>query len=108
MKLHNGTRHRVLNSDLCFIAIEALVVLLASHVRVADAQDYDYTGGVALRYPNDTCPYNTDYIGTSFYPNCCPSWTVGAPSGSGYCCASKRKLCDKCRQTLLPYLTPAR
>jgi hypothetical protein len=106
MKLRTSTRHHALNSELSFMAIEALVVLLVSYIRVANAQDYDYTGGVALRYPNDTCPYNTDYIGTSFYPNCCPSWTVGAPSGSGYCCASKGKPCDKSRQHFSPARLP--
>ena len=91
MRLHRSARHYVLEPCASFIAIARLSIFLTCYTRLACAQNYDYTGGVALRYPNDTCPSNTEYIGTSFYPNCCPTWTDGAPSGSGYCCASKGK-----------------
>jgi hypothetical protein len=47
---------------------------------------YDYTGGVALRYPNTSCPAGTIYGGTSYEANCCAIGQYIAPQGSKYCC----------------------
>ena len=60
-------------------------------VRAAQSSGYDYNGGVAMRYPNTSCPHGTFYEGTSYEANCCPDGQYPSPGGSAYCCPSKGK-----------------
>lgn len=61
-------------------------VLVSALPTISDQAGYNYSGGVALRWPNTSCPDGTFYEGATYWPNCCVNGQEPLPWKNTYCC----------------------
>jgi len=66
--------------------VHFLAVLTSASLVYSQSSDYDYIGGVALRYP-DGCPTGTFAGAITYQQNCCPDGQF-FPTDADYCCGN--------------------
>jgi hypothetical protein len=79
--------------------VHFLAVLTSAGLVYSQSSDYDYIGGVALRYP-DGCPTGTFAGAITYQQNCCPDGQF-FPTDADYCCGNGMLDFSPCAEAFL-------